>query len=1060
MNLSSSLNLVSFVFYLSLVLYILIKNPKPLTRRLCAAFIACLAFWTFTRIFIYNPYVSKSAAELFANIGSPGWIACSSFFLWFTLVFSGKKKILDKWYFYLFLFGPPLVLISAQWGGLIIVDFSKEAFGWRPIMSQSIWPFIFYGYALLFMAAGLFFIFDVMRESHNKEFKLKRKQARIIFFTTLISLLASMFTDVLLPTMNIYHLPNLTGFYGLIWVSGLVYAMARHKFLAIMPTTTVDEIKTPMFDCMILLNQEGKIVSLNDAASALLGYSDEELKGESLKTLLGSGEPGIELVDRLLRHENLRNRELIFRSKKGKKILVSFSASLLLNEDGGAEGIVCVARDLTELKRSETIKDVLFHISEAVRRAVTLRQLLGIIQQQVDRLMDAKNFYVALVYDREKALYTFPFIVDVNPEELEEPDTPVQLNGSFTHYVCKREKPLLADKKKYDDLFSREDIQLIGKKPLSWMGVPLKTAEDEVIGVVVMQSYRDESAYSPSDMDVLSIISNTIAGAIKYKQSEEALRASEEQYRILIDNIQDGVFLIYKRKLEFANDAFAKMVGYNVEELIGKDFSVIISPADLEMVESRYKKRLQGEDVPPEYEFHLLHKNGSDVIVNLHVGLVNYQDGTASMGTVKDVTGRVRAEKEKRELEERLVRLEKMEAIGRLAGGVAHDLNNVLSAIVSYPDLLLMKLPQDSPLRKSIITIKQSGQRAAAIVQDLLTLARRGVTLTKTENINQVVSDYLSSPEFEKLVKNHPEVHFKTQLRRDLPNIKGSAIHLAKTVMNLVTNAAEAMPSGGEVLISTEGRNIGHSLKGYYHTIEKGQYAILIVSDTGMGIAQEDLGKIFDPFFTRKKMGRSGTGLGMSVIWGTVEDHKGFIDVSSTKGKGTTFKLYFPATIEENFNFEAANIPINKYMGEGQEILVVDDERDQREIAAVLLTELGYSVHTAASGEEAIKYIKTKTVDLLLLDMLMDPGIDGLDTYKKILKLKPGMKAIITSGFSESDRVKKALKLGAGMYIKKPYTMEKIGLAVSRELGTDLDETRKFQPLEILDRKQRKRARK
>jgi len=494
------------------------------------------------------------------------------------------------------------------------------------------------------------------------------------------------------------------------------------------------------------------------------------------------------------------------------------------------------------------------------------------------------------------------------------------------------------------------------------------------------------------------------------------------------------------------------MVGYTVEEVIGRDFKDFISPADLEMVESRYEKRFRGEHVPAEYEFRMLHKKGTDVYVNMHVGLVNYQDGTASMGTVKDVTGRVNVEKEKRELEEKLARSEKMEAIGRLAGGVAHDLNNVLSAIVSYPDLLLMKLPQDSPLRKSIITIKQSGQRAAAIVQDLLTLARRGVTITKTENLNQVIADYLGSPEFEKLVKSHPRVHFKTQLRRDLQNIKGSAIHLSKTVMNLVANAAEAMPSGGEVLISTENRSFGRSKKGYYHAIEKGQYAALTVSDTGVGIAPEDLGKIFDPFYTKKVMERSGTGLGMSVIWGTVEDHKGFIDVSSSPGKGTTFKLYFPVTPEMNSTFEAANIPINKYMGRGEKILVVDDERDQREIASVLLTELGYWVHTASSGEEAVDYLKTNTVDLLLLDMLMPPGIDGLDTYQQILKRQPGMKAIITSGFSESDRVKQALKLGAGMYVKKPYTMEKIGLAVSRELGTDLDATKKYQPMEILGR--------
>ncbi|UCH97162.1 MAG: response regulator, partial [Candidatus Aminicenantes bacterium] len=219
-----------------------------------------------------------------------------------------------------------------------------------------------------------------------------------------------------------------------------------------------------------------------------------------------------------------------------------------------------------------------------------------------------------------------------------------------------------------------------------------------------------------------------------------------------------------------------------------------------------------------------------------------------------------------------------------------------------------------------------------------------------------------------------------------------------------------------------------------------GHYVVLTVSDTGVGIAPEDLNKIFDPFYTKKEMGRSGTGLGMSVVWGTLEDHKGFIDVTSTLGKGTTFKLYFPVTDEDLTDLrETANISINKFMGKGEKILVVDDEREQREIASVLLAELGYSVHTVSSGEAAVDYMKTGSADLLLLDMIMNPGIDGLDTYKEILKLQPGIKAIITSGFSESDRVKEALKLGAGMYIKKPYTMEKIGMAVSRELGNGIE---------------------
>jgi PAS domain S-box-containing protein len=686
-------------------------------------------------------------------------------------------------------------------------------------------------------------------------------------------------------------------------------------------------------------------------------------------------------------------------------------------------------------ERNETINDVLLNISEAALRAVTLRELLEIIQQQVNRLMDARNFYAALVYDREQALYTFPFIVDINPGELEDPDTPVELKRSFTDYVMRTEKPLLADKKTYDDLLLREDIRLIGEKPVSWMGVPLKTPEDGMIGVVVIQSYFDESAYSQGDMHVLSIISNTIAGAVKYKQAEEALRQSEEHYRTLIDNIQDGVFLLYKGKWEFVNDAFARMVGYTADQVMKMEFEDLVSPGDLDMVAGRYWKRLQGENVPAEYEFRLRHKNGTHVFVNVHVGLVNYKDGMASLGTLKDITGRELAEREKKELEEKLARSEKMETVGRLAGGVAHDLNNVLSAIVSYPDYLLMKLPGDSPLKKSVMTIKQSGLKAAAIVQDLLTLARRGVSIKETRNLNDIVSEYLDSPEFEKLVKYHPNVRVNTQFEEDLLNIRGSTLHIAKTLMNLTANSAEAMPPGGEILITTENRYINTPRKGYYQTVERGEYVVLTVTDTGTGIAREDLDKIFEPFYTKKAMGRSGTGLGMAVVWGTLEDHKGFIDVMSTEGKGTTFELYFPVTRENGFNREA-DTSINEYRGNGETILVVDDQPDQREIAAVLLNELGYIVHTVSSGEEAVEHIKTKTVsaDLLLLDMLMGTGIDGLDTYKEIQKLQPGTKAIIISGFSESDRVKGALEIGAGAYIKKPYTMKKIGTAVRKEL--------------------------
>ncbi len=373
-----------------------------------------------------------------------------------------------------------------------------------------------------------------------------------------------------------------------------------------------------------------------------------------------------------------------------------------------------------------------------------------------------------------------------------------------------------------------------------------------------------------------------------------------------------------------------------------------------------------------------------------------------------------------------------MEAIGTLAGGVAHDLNNVLSGIVSYPELLLMDLPEDSHLRKPILTIQESGQRAAAIVQDLLTLARRGVVATDVTNINQVIDSYLKSLEHEKLEGFYPDAKIKSDLEINLLNIMGSPVHLSKTVMNLITNAAEAMPDGGNIFISTQNKYIDKPIRGY-DDVKEGDYVILTVSDTGEGISPDDMERIFEPFYTKKVMGRSGTGLGMAVVWGTVKDHKGYIDVQSTEGKGTTFTLYFPVTRKEITGKEKTLL-MEEYMGKKETILVVDDVKEQREIASRILKKLGYSVTSVSSGEEAVDYIKGNSADLLILDMIMDPGIDGLETYKRILKLHPGQKAVITSGFSETDRVKEAQRLGAVKYVKKPYTMEKIGIAVKEEL--------------------------
>lgn len=523
--------------------------------------------------------------------------------------------------------------------------------------------------------------------------------------------------------------------------------------------------------------------------------------------------------------------------------------------------------------------------------------------------------------------------------------------------------------------------------------------------------------------------------------AEDALRASEEQYRLLADNIND---VIWTMDLDFnytyISPVAVKMHGWPLEALKALTIDQVMPPESIEMAAGLLADHLAKGERTGDYnrsvtmELDLYRQDGTTIPTEVTASLVLDEEGLPAgiMGVTRDISERKKAEKEKQELRSQLERSKKMESLGLLAGGVAHDLNNVLSGIVSYPDMLLMDLAADSPLRGPIETMKDSGQKAATIVQDLLTLARRGVMARDVLNLNDIIADYQASPEHQKIMKHHKGTWVEFHLEPHLFNIKGSPVHLKKTLMNLVGNAAEAQPEGGCISVSTESCFLDYPIQGY-NTVNEGEYVRLQVKDSGQGIGPEDLNHIFEPFYTKKKMGRSGTGLGLAVVWGTVKDHNGYIDVISHEGEGTIFNLYFPISRETAIKKENG-LQLEALKGHRETLLVVDDMESQRKIAAHLLKHLNYQVHTVENGEAAVTFLQDNPVDLVILDMLMGDGMDGLQTYREILKHHPGQKAVITSGFAETERVKEAQRLGAGAYIKKPYVLDTFGKAIKEEL--------------------------
>lgn len=510
------------------------------------------------------------------------------------------------------------------------------------------------------------------------------------------------------------------------------------------------------------------------------------------------------------------------------------------------------------------------------------------------------------------------------------------------------------------------------------------------------------------------------------KQVEKVLMESERKMKAILMASPIGIGLINNNRLEWANEALFFMVGYGEKFLLSQNISILFpNEKEYERVKKYFPIGLH-DSRTGNIETQWVRKSGT--ILNCILGFCPLDSTDSSKGliiTVVDIS-------EAKKMQSMLVRAQKMEALGTLAAGVAHDLNNILGGIVSYPELLIMDMSEENPLRGPLSTIKKAGERAAAIVQDLLTLARREISINEVVNLNNIITEFLISPEYESILSFHPKIKVEKDLDESLFNIFGSPANLSKVIMNLVSNAAESMSEGGNISISTKNRYLDQPVTGY-ENISEGEYVTLTVSDTGEGISKTDLTKIFEPFYTKKKMGRSGTGLGMTVVWGTVKDHKGYVDINSEENRGTTCTIYFPVSREE-ISEKKMSIPIDTYMAKGESILIVDDVEEQRIILTQILNKLGYKVTAVASGEEALNYMKNGSADLLVLDMIMDPGINGLETYKKILKLNPKQKAIIASGFSENEHVKETLRLGAGAYIKKPYNFEKIGRAIRDEL--------------------------
>ena len=527
------------------------------------------------------------------------------------------------------------------------------------------------------------------------------------------------------------------------------------------------------------------------------------------------------------------------------------------------------------------------------------------------------------------------------------------------------------------------------------------------------------------------LLIRTVGRAIEHKRLQTQLRASEKRFRQLAQATWEGIIIYDKGVLLQTNPQLCRMFGYREDELLGKQvFNVLLDRASI-----RAMNHPNAQETIGPFEARGMRKDGTSFPVEIRVKSIDHKGRQVQVAAIRDVTSTETAMQQKVVLAEKLADARRMESLGLMASSVAHDLNNILSGIITFPELLLMDLGRDFKHREELMMIREAGKRAAAVVGDLLTVAR-GATCTKEVwDVNQIVAGYLGSVEYREIIQRHPAVQVNSYLEGKLLGIRCSSLHISKAVMNLVNNAAEAIQGEGQINIATRNVYFSTPYEGY-ETIDPGEYVLLSVEDNGPGISAEDLRQIFSPFYSKKIMGRSGTGLGLAVVWNTVHDHGGFIDVT-TSGRGTMFSLYFPIDRSDVHRPAQQQPMLHQYRGNGERILVVDDQKSQLEIARRLLSRLGYQPLTARSGEEAVECIKKTPVDLVILDMIMDPGINGCETYRRIIKHTPRQKAIITSGYSSSEDIEQAMALGITQYIRKPYSLQELAQALKVEINPE-----------------------
>ena len=759
-------------------------------------------------------------------------------------------------------------------------------------------------------------------------------------------------------------------------------------------------------ELLAIVSASGQFLFVNDNFSRVLGYSPQELVGKSFLSLHSAADAAL-IQQKFSCAVSARNDDTVscrcsLRAKSGQfRWFDAVATNRIANPD--VHGILISYQDVTEIQRMEAQRLVLSNIVHALNQTSNLDELLFEIHDALKKVVYAENFFVAL-NDPQTEMFHFPFFVD----QFDPPPPPQKVARTCMAYIFRTGNSRMIPQSEFDRLAAEGEVELVGSASPAWLGVPLKTPS-ATIGVMVVQHYQDENAYDRRDLEFLDSVGGHIALAIERVRAEEALRKSESMFRLLFSHTPLPMWVFDAESLRFlqVNEAATKQYGFSDDEFRRMTVRDIRTDGN----EPSFAKHVEEWKQEGRHHGHWRHKrkDGKSFEVDVVSHKLEYGGRSVRLVVAQDVS-------ERQLLEQQLRQAQKMEAIGRLAGGVAHDFNNLLMVIKGHTELLLDVLPLADHVTRKIEQIDRSADRATALTRQLLAFSRMQVLQPRPMNLNSVVD------EMGKLLPRliGEDIELIVRASGDLGTIRADASQMEQIIMNLAVNARDAMPNGGKLIIETQNIELDHYYREAHPIVQPGRYVLLSVSDNGTGMDAETQAHIFEPFFTTKEQGK-GTGLGLATVYGVVKQSGGFVWVYSELDKGTTFKIYLPRVDETAAAIVGAPNAAQVLRGT-ETVLLTEDEQDVREVAREFLESAGYQVLQAPSGEAALKLAAAHNgaIDLLVTDMVM-PGMSGQELARKMRIVRQGLRVLYMSGYSE-HAAEEAAKSEGSAVLAKPFS--------------------------------------